>query len=82
MTEQRRIPPHAVDRPALRRQLDAGVRSPLSLLVAPAGAGKTVLLSQWAHSRPDIAVAWFDVTAADDAPVAFARRIAQRTDSG
>lgn len=75
MTELRRIPPHAVDRPALRRQLDAGVRSPLSLLVAPAGAGKSVLLSQWAHSRPDIAVAWFDVTAADDAPVAFARRL-------
>ncbi|MDY0908248.1 LuxR C-terminal-related transcriptional regulator [Microbacterium sp. CFBP9034] len=75
MTEHRRIPPHAVDRPALRLQLDAGVRAPLSLIVAPAGAGKTVLLSQWAQSRPDIAVAWFDITAADDSPDAFARRL-------
>ncbi|WP_127473512.1 LuxR C-terminal-related transcriptional regulator [Microbacterium sulfonylureivorans] len=75
MTEHRRIPPHAVDRPPLRLQLDAGVSSPLSLIVAPAGAGKTVLLSQWAQSRADMAVAWFDITAADDAPVPFARRL-------
>lgn len=75
MTETRRIPAHAVDRPALRRQLDAGVTAPLSLIVAPAGAGKTVLLSQWAQSRPDIAVAWFDISAADRAPAGFARRL-------
>ncbi|MGN8552877.1 UNVERIFIED_CONTAM: LuxR C-terminal-related transcriptional regulator [Microbacterium sp. SLM126] len=75
MTEIRRIPAHAVDRPALRRQLDAGVSAPLSLIVAPAGAGKTVLLSQWSHSRPDIAVAWFDISAADQAPAGFARRL-------
>ncbi|MHC2998464.1 hypothetical protein OB08_03855 [Microbacterium sp. HJ5] len=69
------MPSHAVDRPSLRRQLDAGVSSPLSLVVAPAGAGKTVLLSQWAQSRDDIAVAWFDITSADDAPAAFAARL-------
>lgn len=77
VTETRRIPAHAVDRPALRRQLDAGVNAPLSLIVAPAGAGKTVLLSQWAHSRPDIAVAWFDISAADHAPAGFARRLVE-----
>jgi LuxR family maltose regulon positive regulatory protein len=66
---------HAVDRPALRGQLDAGIDSPLSLIVAPAGAGKTVLLSQWAQSRADIAVAWFDITTADDAPGVFAARL-------
>jgi DNA-binding CsgD family transcriptional regulator len=75
VTESRRIPAHAVDRPALRRQLDAGVGAPLSLIVAPAGAGKTVLLSQWAHSRPDIAVAWFDISAADRTPATFALRL-------
>ena len=75
MSGSRRIPSHAVDRPALRRQLDAGIEAPLSLVVAPAGAGKTVLLSQWAHSHPDIAVAWFDITAADDSPGAFAARL-------
>ena len=75
MSGSRRIPSHAVDRPALRRQLDAGIESPLSLVVAPAGAGKTVLLSQWAHSHSDLAVAWFDITAADDSPGAFAMRL-------
>lgn len=75
MSETRRIPPHAVDRPALRFQLDAGVQSPLTLVVAPAGAGKTVLLSQWAQARTDVAVAWFDITSADDAPIAFALRL-------
>lgn len=75
MTDIRRIPPHAVDRPALRRQLDAGLTAPLSLVVAPAGAGKTVLLSQWAQSRPDVAVAWFDITSSDDAAATFARRL-------
>ncbi|WP_214467314.1 LuxR C-terminal-related transcriptional regulator [Microbacterium flavescens] len=75
MSGSRRIPSHAVDRPALRQQLDAGVDSPLSLVVAPAGAGKTVLLSQWAQSLADIAVAWFDITTADDAPGVFAARL-------
>lgn len=75
MTATRRIPPHAVDRPALRLQLDAGITAPLTLIVAPAGAGKTVLLSQWALARPDIPVAWFDISSADDAPVAFAERL-------
>ncbi len=75
MREVRRIPPHAVDRPALRGQLDVGMGSPLSLIVAPAGAGKTVLLSQWAQSRADIAVAWFDITSADGEPKAFAARL-------
>ncbi len=63
--ERRRTPAHSVDRPALRARLDAGVPSPLSLVVAPAGAGKTVLLSQWAHARPDLAIAWLDITTAD-----------------
>lgn len=75
MREVRRIPPHAVDRPALRKQLDTGTSAPLSLIVAPAGAGKSVLLSQWAQARPDIAVAWFDITSADDEPLAFAVRL-------
>lgn len=73
----RRIPPHAVDRPGLRFQLDVGITAPLTLIVAPAGAGKTVLLSQWTLARPDIAVAWFDITSADDAPVPFAQRLVQ-----
>jgi ATP/maltotriose-dependent transcriptional regulator MalT len=75
LSQTRRIPPHAVDRPDLRHQLDTGLAAPLTLLVAPAGAGKTVLLSQWASARPELAVAWLDVTPADDDSVQFAQRI-------
>lgn len=75
MNDARRIPAHAVDRPALRRQLDAGVSAPLSLVVAPAGAGKSVLLSQWAQSRPDLAIAWLDISASDRSPEVLARRL-------
>ncbi|MET0829714.1 MAG: LuxR C-terminal-related transcriptional regulator [Microbacterium sp.] len=81
MLTAHRIPPHSVDRPALRRQLDLGLSAPLTLLVAPAGAGKTVLLSQWVESRPDLAVAWVDVTPADDDSVHFAQQIVARLGS-
>ncbi|MBD3942994.1 LuxR family transcriptional regulator [Microbacterium sp. NEAU-LLC] len=64
-----------MDRPALRRQLDAALFSPLALVVAPAGAGKTVLITQWTQSRPQLAVAWFDLASADRAVGAFARRL-------
>lgn len=77
MNDARRIPAHAVDRPALRRQLDAGVSAPLSLVVAPAGAGKSVLLSQWAQSRPDLSIAWLDISAADRSPDLLARRLVE-----
>jgi LuxR family maltose regulon positive regulatory protein len=74
-TDIRRTPPHAVDRPALRARLDAGLGSPLSLVVAPAGAGKTVLLSQWRRAHPELPFAWLDVTPVDGDAIAFARRL-------
>lgn len=69
------LPPHAVDRPALRSLLDSGLDAPLSLIVAPAGAGKTVLLSQWIKSRPELHSAWIDITADDAAPAIVAARM-------
>ncbi|NUU07691.1 LuxR C-terminal-related transcriptional regulator [Leifsonia sp. C5G2] len=74
MPDRRSIPVHAVARPGLLRLLDAGIRSPLTVVIAPAGSGKTVLLSQWVASRPDLAVAWFEVSDADRDAVRFARR--------
>jgi LuxR family transcriptional regulator, maltose regulon positive regulatory protein len=45
-------PPHTlVSRERLHSALDLGVRSSLTILVAPAGTGKTVLLSDWVKRR-------------------------------
>jgi LuxR family maltose regulon positive regulatory protein len=45
-----------IDRPALVARVDAAVRGPLTLVVAPAGWGKTVLAMQWARTRgPEVA---------------------------
>lgn len=71
-------PAHAVDRPALRERLDGALEAPLSLVVAPAGSGKTVLLSQWAASRPDLKFVWLDLERADDDPIRFARKLVDR----
>lgn len=68
-------PPHAVDRRALRAHLDDALSAPLTLLVAPAGAGKTVLLSQWALSRPDLRFLWLEADPADDDPARFVNRL-------
>jgi LuxR family maltose regulon positive regulatory protein len=71
----RKIPSHAVDRPALRAQLDDGLAAPVSLIVASAGAGKSVLLSQWANSHPELAIAWLDVTSAAGDPLVFSQEL-------
>jgi ATP/maltotriose-dependent transcriptional regulator MalT len=46
-----RLPSTLVSRERLHVALDRGVRSPLMMLVAPVGTGKTVLLSDWAARR-------------------------------
>ena len=71
-------PAHAVDRPLLRERLDEALAAPLTLVVAPAGSGKTVLLSQWAASRPDLRFVWLDLEHADDDPIRFARKLTGR----
>ena len=74
-TDVPRVPRHAVDRPALRARLDAGVDAPLTLIVAPAGSGKTVLLSQWARSRRDLTLVWLDIAPSDADALTFGRRL-------
>lgn len=75
MPVTRMTPPHAVDRPELLRRLDVGMDAPLTLVVAPAGSGKTVLLTQWAATLGSARLAWLDMSAADDDAVHFARRL-------
>ena len=71
-------PAHAVDRPDLRAHLDGALGAPLTLVVAPAGSGKTVLLSQWAASRDDLDFVWIDLERPDDDPIRFARKLLGR----
>ncbi|MFD8999545.1 LuxR C-terminal-related transcriptional regulator [Streptomyces sp. NPDC059582] len=61
-------PPHLLTRPRLLRRLDAA-SEPVVVVSAPAGAGKTVLLSDW--SRGPAArgeCAWLSLDAYDNAP--------------
>jgi LuxR family maltose regulon positive regulatory protein len=56
-------PRELVERARLYARLDAGTRGPLTLLSAPAGWGKTVLLSSWLRAggaRPRAAWLWLE----------------------
>ena len=61
-----REPRAAVARPRLLDRLDAGVQGPLTLVAAPAGAGKSALLSSWiAGDRAPGPVAWLSLDTDD-----------------
>jgi LuxR family maltose regulon positive regulatory protein len=58
--------PNLISRPRLIEQLNAGVRRKLTLLSAPAGFGKTTLLSEWIHSAAHLRVAWLSLDKGDN----------------
>jgi LuxR family maltose regulon positive regulatory protein len=62
--------PNAVLRPRLTERLKAGLRSKLTLISAPAGFGKTTLVSAWVAgcTRP---VAWLSLDEGMLTPYAF-----------
>jgi LuxR family transcriptional regulator, maltose regulon positive regulatory protein len=61
-----------VARPRLLGLLEAGASGPLTVLAAPPGAGKTVLLASWiTDGRPPGPVAWVTVDRGDDDPSRF-----------
>src|SRR5215469_16750794 len=66
------LPPLHVPRQRLIAALNEARDSPLTLVAAGPGAGKTVLLSEWAHSQ-DYPVAWITVTPAENEPPRFWR---------
>lgn len=68
-------PAHIVDRPGLIGKLDGALGAPLTVVVAQAGSGKSVLLAQWAAAHPETRFARVDVVGADDDPVHFARAL-------
>lgn len=66
------LPPLHVPRLRLIAALDDARDSPLTLVAAGPGAGKTVLLSEWANHQ-DYPVAWITVTPAENEPRRFWR---------
>ena len=66
------LPPRHVSRPRLLAKLDDAADSPLTLLAAGPGTGKTVLLTEWSR-RSDARVAWLNLAAADAGPRRFWR---------
>ena len=74
-----------VPRPRLIEQLNKGLRCKLTLISAPAGFGKTTLLSEWAHrlgrqagrdaaeklTSAPVPVAWLSLDDGDNDPVRF-----------
>ncbi|HYN90079.1 MAG TPA: hypothetical protein VER55_16210, partial [Ardenticatenaceae bacterium] len=66
--------PNLVARPRLLARLDAGQQHPLTLISAPAGFGKTTLLSDWIQHRPAETrwpVAWLSLDEHDNDPLRF-----------
>ena len=60
-----------VPRARLERRLEAA-DTKLTVVVAPAGWGKTSLLTGWAHSvRNDTPIAWVSLDETDDEPIRF-----------
>jgi LuxR family maltose regulon positive regulatory protein len=58
------------------RQIAAGAAQKLTLLAAPAGFGKTTLLTQWiAGLPPDLVLAWLALDTSDNEPGQFIRHL-------
>ena len=68
-----------VDRPRVRRALDAGREASLTLVAAPAGYGKTTAVRAWCASL-DVALAWVTLDAGDNDPVLLWRYVATAVD--
>src|SRR4051794_9791921 len=61
------LPTEFVPRYSLLTNLDRGERSALTLVCAPPGYGKTLLLADWVH-RGDVDCAWVSLDEDDDDP--------------
>ena len=65
------VPDWAVPRPRITRLIEQGRRwCPLTVITAPAGAGKTMTLALWAASEPG-PVAWIGLDTFDNRPGLF-----------
>ena len=71
------LPRVTVPRVHLERRLDRLAPGGVGLLVASAGSGKSVLLSQWATGRPQMRIAVLALGVADDDAVVMARSLVE-----
>ena len=62
--------PKSVDRSRLTSRLDSRHGRKLTSIVAPAGYGKTTLVTQWIHSE-HISYSWLSLDEADNEPRQF-----------
>jgi LuxR family maltose regulon positive regulatory protein len=67
------VPAEYVARPQLFEQLDKALLHRLTLISAPAGAGKTTLVSAWAQSvrKKGVITGWLSLDEADNVPTRF-----------
>src|SRR5437764_7585456 len=65
-----RLRPNVVSRPRLMEQLNEGLYRKLTLIAAPAGFGKTTLVSAWVAGC-DRQVAWLSLDKGDSDPPLF-----------
>src|SRR5438045_4886505 len=65
-----RLRPNVVSRPRLLERLNEGLHRKLTLIAAPAGFGKTTLVSEWVEGieRP---TAWLSLDEGDNDPARF-----------
>jgi LuxR family maltose regulon positive regulatory protein len=62
-----------VPRPRLTTRLEAAHHCRLALVIAPAGSGKSSLISQWCEQHGADRVAWLHLDAHDNEPLLFLR---------
>src|SRR5947209_3501103 len=65
-----RLRPNVVSRPRLIERLNEGLHRKLTLIAAPAGFGKTTLVSAWV-ARCDREVAWLSLDKGESDPTVF-----------
>ena len=65
------LPATLITRSALHERLMAGVGQRLTAVVGSAGAGKSVLLADWAAARPPSMTSWLSCDRADADPARF-----------
>ena len=75
-------PPQVLDRPRLYALLDQWQTTPIIFVHAPAGYGKSVLVSRWLEVRGlTTRTAWLSLDPGDDDPQQFVRYLAAALDS-